>query len=135
MIKMYLGDDDDVNAARKNTPVTALEQQQQEEEVVEEDRPYSRDEIHVMLRSANDIRAKIIILLISSSGMRIGAIPLLKLRILVKVEKLGLYQISVYEGLYSYSGVGVRVLSFYLSTNKIIIYYIKIELNYKYIIL
>ena len=50
-----------------------------------------------MLKTANDIRSKIIILLMSSSGMRYGAIPSLKLGNLVKIEKYGLYQITVYH--------------------------------------
>ena len=50
-----------------------------------------------MLRTATDIRVKIIILLISSSGMRMGAITLLRLRNLKKNEKYNLYQITVYE--------------------------------------
>ncbi|MDR4510126.1 MAG: hypothetical protein MRJ93_00275 [Nitrososphaeraceae archaeon] len=37
-----------------------------------------------MLKSANDIRTKIIILLIASSGMRMGAIAAIKIRNLVK---------------------------------------------------
>ena len=62
LIKMYLGnDDDDVEDG---------------EEVVE-DRPYTREEIKTMLKTATDPRVKIIILLMSSSGMRHGAIPLL----------------------------------------------------------
>lgn len=81
---MYLGDDDDL--------------QQGTQAVQEEDRPYTRAEIHTMLKSANDVRTKIIILLITSSGMRVGAIPLLKIRNLVKNPELGIYQISVYEG-------------------------------------
>ncbi|MDR4513033.1 MAG: site-specific integrase [Nitrososphaeraceae archaeon] len=51
-----------------------------------------------MLKSANDIRTKIIILLIASSGMRMGAIAAIKIRNLVKNPELGIYQISVYEG-------------------------------------
>ena len=82
---MYLGDDDDGN----NSII----------QEGEEDRPYTRSEIQTMLKTANDIRSKIIILLISSSGMRSGAIPLLKIRNLTKIEKpdYSLYQINVYE--------------------------------------
>ena len=83
LIKMYLGDDDDDN----NSIV----------QEGEEDRPYTRQEIQTMLKTANDIRSKIIILLISSSGMRSGAVPLLKIRNFTKVEKYNLYQINVYE--------------------------------------
>lgn len=87
MIKMYLGEDDDVGQLQQNL-----------EGGIEEDRPYTRQEIHTMLKSANDIRVGIMILLIASSGMRMGAIPLLKSNNLTKIDKLGLYQISVYEG-------------------------------------
>ena len=85
LIKMYLGDDDDGN----NSIV----------QEGEEDRSYTRLEIQTMLKTANDIRSKIIILLISSSGMRSGAIPLLKIRNLTKIEQKDyyLYQINVYE--------------------------------------
>ena len=64
----------------------------------EEDSLYTRQEIHTMLKSANDTRTKIIILLIASSGMRMGANPDLKMRNLVKNKQLEIYQISVYEG-------------------------------------
>ncbi|HSF51335.1 MAG TPA: site-specific integrase, partial [Nitrososphaeraceae archaeon] len=77
LIKMYLGNDDD--------------------DVEVEDRPYTREEIQIMLKTANDIRVKIIILLMVSSGMRHGALPLLKLKNLTKIEKYGLYQITVYQ--------------------------------------
>ncbi len=50
-----------------------------------------------MLKTANDIRVKIIILLMSSSGMRHGAIPSLKIKDLSKIEKYNLYQITVYQ--------------------------------------
>lgn len=83
LIKLYLGDDDDGN----NSII----------QEGEEDRPYTRQEIQTMLKTANDIRSKIIILLISSSGIRSGAIPLLKIRNLTKIEKYNLYQINVYE--------------------------------------
>jgi integrase len=40
---------------------------------------------------------KVVILLLASTGMRIGAIPTLKIRNLKKIEEYGLYQITVYE--------------------------------------
>ncbi len=83
MIKSYLGDDDDGDNNDSNNN--------------EEDRPYTKKEIQTMLKTATDIRVKIIILLISSSGIRMGAVPLLKLRNLTKIEKYNLYQINVYE--------------------------------------
>jgi len=83
LIKMYLGDDDEENDSDQ-----------------QEGRPYTRSEIQTMLKTANDIRSKIIILLMSSSGMRHGAIPLLKLKNLVKNEKYNLYQITVLFQIY-----------------------------------
>jgi hypothetical protein len=57
-----------------------------------------KKEIQTMLKTATDIRVKIIvILLISSSGMRAGAIPILKIRNFTKIEKYNLHQINVYE--------------------------------------
>ena len=72
--KMFLGNDDDDNQTYLGKKL----------ETKEEDRPYTRQEIQTMLRTANDIRSKIIILLISSSGIRMGAIPSLKLGNLTK---------------------------------------------------
>ena len=82
LIKSYLGDDDDDD---------------DNDSKIEEDRPYTKKEIQTMLKTATDIRVKIMVLLISSSGIRMGAIPLLKLRNLTKIEKYNLYQINVYE--------------------------------------
>jgi integrase len=60
------------------------------------DRPYTRSEIIKMLEKA-DQRARVAILLMCSSGIRIGAIPPLKLRNLEKIEKYNIYKIIVYE--------------------------------------
>jgi hypothetical protein len=87
LIKNYLGDDDDTDGDINNN----------NNDEVFEDRPYTKQEIQTMLKTATDIRVKIIILLMSSSGMRMGAIPLLRLRNLKKIEKYNLYQINVYE--------------------------------------
>jgi len=40
---------------------------------------------------------KVVILLLAGTGMRIGAIPTLKIRNLKKIDEYGLYQITVYE--------------------------------------
>ena len=84
LIKMYLGDDDDDNTESFAMPS-------------EEDCPYKRSEIQAMLKSGTDIRVKITILLQSSAGMRVGAIPLLKIRNLTKIDNYNLYQINVYD--------------------------------------
>jgi integrase len=63
---------------------------------VVEDRPYSREEIKLMVDHA-DIRNSSIILLMASSGMRVGAIPELKVKDLLPIDKYGIYQITVYK--------------------------------------
>jgi integrase len=60
------------------------------------DRPYSREEIRKILDKA-DFRARVVILLLASTGMRIGAVGELKVADLAKIEKYGgIYQITVY---------------------------------------
>ena len=50
-----------------------------------------------MFNSAQDIRVKVIITLLSRSGLRHGAINLLKLQDLKKIEKYNIYQITAYR--------------------------------------
>jgi integrase len=59
------------------------------------DRAYTREEIKKIL-DISDLRTKIIILLMASSGLRIGALPSLRLRNLEKINSI--YKITVYEG-------------------------------------
>jgi Phage integrase family len=61
-----------------------------------EDKPYSKEQIRQMLDFA-DLRLKCIILLMSSAGLRRGALPNLKLGDLKRIEKYSLYKISVYK--------------------------------------
>ncbi len=66
------------------------------------DRSYRYEEIRRLLDVADE-RMRAIILLLASSGMRVGAIPSLRLRNLEKVESIsnypgGFYKITVYEG-------------------------------------
>lgn len=63
------------------------------------DRSYTHEEIHRLLETADE-RMRTIILLLSSSGMRIGAIPGLTLGNLEKIEievGIKIYKITVYE--------------------------------------
>lgn len=64
------------------------------------DRAYQHDEIGKLL-SVSDERMRAIILLLDSSGMRIGAIPALRLRNLEElefgIESSKIYKITVYE--------------------------------------
>lgn len=59
------------------------------------DRAYTYEEIKKLL-DISDLRMKSIILLMASSGIRIGSILLLKLRNLEKIDSI--YKITVYEG-------------------------------------
>jgi integrase len=63
-----------------------------------EDRPYTHQEIARLL-AYSDERMKVIVLLLASTGMRIGALPELCLRNLEKIEhgEYQLYKIVVYE--------------------------------------
>jgi integrase len=60
------------------------------------DRAYTTEEIQRLLTKADE-RMRVVILLLASTGMRIGAIPGLKLKHLTKVGDYNLYQITVYE--------------------------------------
>src|SRR5918999_1560551 len=60
------------------------------------DRPYTHLEIQKMLEKANE-RDRAIILLMVSTGMRVGALPSLKIRNLQKIEGYQIYKITVYE--------------------------------------
>jgi integrase len=61
------------------------------------DRPYTHFEIQKMLEKA-DQRGRISILLMASAGLRIGALPSLKIRNLEKIDRYNLYKITAYEG-------------------------------------
>jgi integrase len=61
------------------------------------DRPYTHEEIHKMLEKA-DQRGRVSILLMSSAGIRVGALSSLRIRNLEKIEDYSLYKITVYEG-------------------------------------
>jgi len=60
------------------------------------DRPYTYEEIHRLLDIADE-RMRTMILLLASTGIRIGAIPGLRLRNIEKVSELDIYKITVYE--------------------------------------
>lgn len=60
------------------------------------DRPYNHMEILRMLEKADE-RERAVILLMSSTGCRVGALPLLKIRNLEKIERYDLYKITIYE--------------------------------------
>lgn len=63
----------------------------------QKDRAYSTEEIHKLL-DFSDERSKALILLLASTGLRIGAVADLQLRHLKKISQYQLYHIIVYEG-------------------------------------
>lgn len=64
---------------------------------VADDRPYTRDEIKQLVDAAHSLRDKAIILLLSSSGIRVGGLVRLQLKHLIPNNKYGIYQIDVYK--------------------------------------
>jgi site-specific recombinase XerD len=62
------------------------------------DRAYIHEDIKKIL-DVSDLRAKTIVLLMASSGLRIGGLPDIRIRNLEKVNNV--YKISVYEGSHS----------------------------------
>lgn len=60
-----------------------------------DDKPYSKEQIAKMLDAA-DARVKAIILLLVSTGIRIGAVSGMLIRDLTKIEDKGLYKVVVY---------------------------------------
>ncbi len=65
------------------------------DETVRDDRAYTHEEIQQIL-SQCDIRSSVIIYLMASTGMRIGALPGLKLGNLIPIPDYNLYRINVY---------------------------------------
>jgi site-specific recombinase XerD len=65
-------------------------------ESVLEDTPYTREQIRKLLGIAG-IREQCMILLMSSAGLRLGALPILRIKDLVPVDKYNLYLIPVYK--------------------------------------
>ena len=60
------------------------------------DRAYTREEIKKIVDACN-LKYKIVVTLMASSGCRIGAIPQLRLSALKYIEKYQLYQVTFYE--------------------------------------
>jgi len=63
---------------------------------VVEDKPYTREQI-LMLVDAAPLRDKCIILLMSSAGLRRGALQHLRIRDITKIDKYSLYRINIYK--------------------------------------
>lgn len=82
LITSYLGNDDNDDIYNNNNLDLTEEGEQHE------DRPYSRTKIKQMFNAAQDIRVKIIISLLTSSGLRYGAVNILKIGDLEKNRKV-----------------------------------------------
>jgi hypothetical protein len=63
---------------------------------VAEDRPYTHSEVQMIVARAS-LRNKAIVLLMSSAGLRVGAIPLLRIKDIEPVDKYNLYKINIYS--------------------------------------
>jgi integrase len=61
------------------------------------DRAYTHKEISKILQVC-ELRMKAVILLLASTGMRVGASPSLKMRHLEKIKDKNVYKLTVYEG-------------------------------------
>lgn len=66
-----------------------------EHEKVAEDRPYSHSEIQTLLQNTSQ-RNRSIILLMCSAGLRLGAIPILRVKDLEPIDKYHIYKVNVY---------------------------------------
>jgi hypothetical protein len=65
-----------------------------EHEKVAEDRPYTHSEIQTLIAHTAP-RNRAIILLMSSAGLRLVAIPLLRIRDIIPLDKYKIYKINV----------------------------------------
>jgi site-specific recombinase XerD len=67
-----------------------------DEQEQKHDRPYTRQEIKLLIDNALSLRDKAIISLLTSSGMRKGGIIDLRIKDLLSIEKYNLYRVTVY---------------------------------------
>jgi site-specific recombinase XerD len=61
-----------------------------------EDQPYTHQQIRLMIDKAEQ-RNRALILLLCSSGIRVGAVPDLKIGDLLPIDKYSMYQITIYK--------------------------------------
>jgi integrase len=88
-ISKFLSNDDDVIIAREG------ESDSDSSSSSNGNKPYTHEQIAKLLEYS-DIRTRVIILLMCSSGMRLGAVHLLKVGDLIPVPDHNIYQIRVY---------------------------------------
>ena len=66
-----------------------------EHEKVAEDRPYTHSEIQKLLDHSS-VRNRAMILLMSSAGLRVGALPILRLKDLEPIDQYNIWKVNVY---------------------------------------
>ena len=66
-----------------------------EKEKQAEDRPYTHSEIQTLIQKTSP-RNRAIIFLMASSGLRVGAVPLLRIKDLEPIDPYSIYKINVY---------------------------------------
>jgi integrase len=74
---------------------TKIHSYEGEHEKVADDRPYTHSEVQQMI-SHTSIRNRAIILMLWSSGVRVGAIPLMRIKDLEPIDQYNLYKVTVY---------------------------------------
>jgi integrase len=77
--------------------ITKFGRMEESDGVAQKDRAYTNQEIQQMLAQSTE-RDRAIILLLASSGVRVGAIKSLCIRHLTRIEEYSLYQLLVYPG-------------------------------------
>ena len=90
LINMYLGNDD-TDDDEYNDDIDLYNGGENQ------DRPYTKEEIKQMFNAAQDIRVKLVISLMSSTGVRNSVVNSLKLCDLKKIEKYNIYKITAIE--------------------------------------
>jgi integrase len=95
-ISKFLSNDDNAGAMNYNNKDECDSGGEEEDDDCEAgDKPYTPEQIAKLLEFA-DLRTKVMILLMCSSGMRIGVLPPLKVGDLIEIPKYNIYQIRVY---------------------------------------
>ncbi len=91
-ISRFLGSEDDDN---NDVAATATGGVGVEDPPQQEDKPYTTEQISKLLE-VSDERTKVMVLLMASAGLRLGALPGLKVGHLIKIPEYSNYQITAY---------------------------------------